>query len=115
VVGRTLSADYVGPITPKTMGGANGFIIFKCTASGFRTVYLVKSKTAFANCVNKVVNWWARKGKSVRKIRIDAGTVENSEEASKQIEEIARRTGGLEFDTVPPGSQEKNPVERDVQ
>jgi hypothetical protein len=98
------------------MGGANGFIIFKCTASGFRTVYLVKSKTAFANCVNKVVNWWARKGRSVRKIRIDAGTVENSEEASKQIEEIARRTGGaLEFDTVPPGSQEKNPVERDIQ
>lgn len=115
VVGRTLSADYVGPITPKTMGGANGFIIFKCTASGFRTLYLVKSKTAFAKCVNKVVNWWARKGKNVRKIRIDAGRVENSEEASRQIEEIARRTGGLEFDTAPPGSQEKNPIERDVQ
>lgn len=115
VVGRTLSADYVGPITPKTMGGANGFIIFKCTASGFRTLYLVKSKTAFAKCVKKVVNWWARKGKNVRKIRIDAGRVENSEEASRQIEEIARRTGGLEFDTAPPGSQEKNPIERDVQ
>jgi len=115
VVGHTLSADYVGPFTPRTLGGANGFIIFKCTACGFRTVYLVKSKTAFVTCIDKVVNWWARKGRRTRKIRVDAGTVENSMEVLEKIGEIGRKTGGLELDPAPAGQQEKNPVERDIQ
>jgi len=115
VVGHTLSADYVGPITPKTLGGANGFIIFKCTACGFRTIYLVKSKTAFVACISKVVNWWTRKGRRTRKIRVDAGTVENSMEVLAQIGDIGMKTGGLELEPAPPGSQEKNPVERDIQ
>lgn len=114
-VGHTLSIDYVGPIYPPTMYGATGFYLFKEMASSHKMIGLVKVKSALNKILKKVIMWWRMKGKTVHKLRVDAGTVENSEEIKETIAELGEEYGGIEIDTTPPGSQEKNPVERDVQ
>jgi hypothetical protein len=114
-VGHTLSIDYVGPIYPPTMYGATGFYIFKDMASSYKTIGLVRAKSALNKILKKIIIWWRMKGKTVHLLRIDAGSVENSQEIKETLAELGESYGGIEVDATPPGSQEKNPLERDIQ
>ena len=114
-VGHTWSVDYVGPISPPTMYGATGFFIFKDMACSYRIAALVKSKTSLDRVLRNVIKTARRYGKSTHVIRVDAGTVENSQQINDTLAELGEYHGGMQLDPAPPGSQEKNPVEREVQ
>ena len=79
-VGTGWSADYQGPYNVPAIGGFNGKITFICLTCGYGVVFLVKSKTEMFACVVKINILCNRYGHQFRFLRVDAGSVENSEE-----------------------------------
>lgn len=80
-VGERLHADMVGPICP-SIGGKLYFCLFKDEYSNFRTIYFIKSKDEFLDCLQKCVSKIkSDTGIEVRKLFSDHATELTSNKA----------------------------------
>lgn len=110
IPGRVLSVDVQGPFTPATTYGCKWTFVFVCVATGFLQVFLAKNKRQLLACTEEAIGYLHRFGHVTRKVRCDAGKVEDS----RAFKDLA---GRLEFEISPtaPKDQAANPVERYVQ
>jgi len=54
ILGQSISADYIGPITPLAKGGFSGFFLFRELTCGFLYAYLTTTKTNFVIAFTEV-------------------------------------------------------------
>jgi hypothetical protein len=116
VIGSVWSMDYSGPDATKAIGGFTGRFTFLELSVDYGVVFLVKSKMeAFASVVK--INLLCRKyGYQFVKLRVDQGSVENSELFLQQCAAInSVGTRGIEVFPANVEMQNQNPVERGVQ
>ena len=109
-VGNTLSVDYQGPYTPPTMKGCTGYFLFVDMATGKVTAILTRTKKSLVKATEKVRLYYRKHGHINRKLRVDRGKVECSDETAAELAEK-----GITVIPAPADSQEKDPVERTVQ
>jgi len=109
VIGDTIAADYVGKYHPLTVDGASGAFLFMCLATGYVWAFLTRTKGAdeFLKCCEIVRDFLFSYGWAWKKLRVDSGSVENSEAVKSSL---ARH--GCVLDTAPPEEQGMNPLER---
>ena len=110
IPGQSLSVDYKGPINPSAYGGFKGFFIFVCDATSMIKIYLVKLKSEFPSIIRKIHAFYKRYGHQVKHLRFDAGTVENSKEATEVMDELNILPNGILKE-----SQYQNAVEKHIQ
>ena len=108
-VGHTVSIDYK-PATPVGIGGYTGFYLFCCCLTGFLHGFLVKTKTGLAPLIEQVKLFYALHGHTMRVLRFDAGSVENSARV-----DTALQLWGITPEPTLPEQQYADPVERQMQ
>jgi hypothetical protein len=110
--GQMISIDYVGPITPVSIRGFNGYFIFKCLRSGYINIYLttLKSSEFLQAAIKEEVQFYNLHGFIVEVFRFDSGSVELAAPTSELLKKLDIRP-----DPAAVGSQFQNPVEREVQ
>jgi len=93
VMGSHLSCDW-DPVAEKSsrfnvpaIGGFIGYFLFVCEATAFYIAYLSKSQTEFLWHLDETVLFFKRYGYTVRQIRFDSGSTENS---TKVIEYLSK-------------------------
>ena len=89
-VGDTISWDVCGKYTPPTIHGAVFMFVFVCCSTGFFRKFLTKNKSADTaeRCLREVVQFFKHHGHSVRRIRFDRGSVENSTQIYSVLNEL---------------------------
>ena len=112
VVGNVLSLDYVGKINPPAYNGINGFYLFSDLATGYLHAVLVRTKTALKNAVNDVVSFYKRYQHTVRCLRFDSDSLQLSDDFTLWLDNY---NPPILYEASCPGSQNQNPVERQVQ
>jgi hypothetical protein len=106
-----VSVDGLGPYQPLAVGGYGRMILAVCTATVFMMGKLVKryDATTLKEFVAEILGLAKQHGYRVRRLRYDAGRVENSGEMATFMAEH-----GIVGTSATPEHQEQNPVERSV-
>jgi hypothetical protein len=82
-IGFLVSVDFV-PVSPPSLAGHVGFFLFRERLVGYMVVILTKSKAVFLPAVLRVMAFYAQYGHTMRQLRVDAGTVERSNQRSQR-------------------------------
>ena len=111
-VGHTISWDVCGKISPATINNAVYMFVFVCCATGFFKKFLTRNKTAETaeKCLREVVSFFRRYGHTVRRLKFDRGSVENS----AHIDDVMAE---LKIEALPAAveTQRMNTIERHYQ
>ena len=105
--------DRLGPVTPVAMGGFTYLYLFVDLASDFWISILAKppaNGAQFLAAIQKVRLYFLKYGHVIKKLRFDAGVIENSALVIDHLSSISIQT-----DSAAPGAQYQNPVERHMQ
>ena len=110
--GQVISIDYQGKISPVSVRGFTGWFIFKDICTGYRHGIMTKDKSAktFIEALSHVIDFYNRHGHRVDKLRMDAGSTENSAAVTEFCNEH-----NIELDPAAVDEEQQNPVEREVQ
>ena len=110
--GQVISIDYQGKISPVSVRGFTGWFIFKDIRTGCRHGIMTKDKSAatFIEALSHVIDFYNRHGHRVDKLRMDAGSTENSAAVFEFCNEH-----NIELDPAAVDEEQQNPVEREVQ
>ena len=89
-VADTISWDVCGKYNPPTIQGAAFMFVFVCCSTGFFRKFLTKNKTADTaeRCLREVVLFFKLNGHTVRRIKFDRGSVENSSQIYAVLDEL---------------------------
>ena len=112
-VGDELSVDRLGPILPVAIGKFTYVYLFVDLASDFWISILAKppaNAAQFLAAFQQVRLYFKRYGHVVKKLRFDAGVIENSAIVHDFLSSIS-----VQFDSAAPEAQYQNPVERHLQ
>ena len=113
IIGQCWSVDYSGTYATLAIGGYNGFFTFVELSCGYGIPFLVKSKMELESCTRKVYTFCRRYGHYMEKLRVDAGTVEQSEQFRMFCDTISDLgLKGIEILPAVANMLNQNPVER---
>ena len=111
-VGDTISWDVSGKYSPATVTGAEFMFLFVCCATGYFIKFLTRNKSGNTaeRCLREVITFFARHGHTVRRLKFDRGSVENSAQIDAVMAKHHIESLPAAFDT-----QRMNTIERYVQ
>lgn len=114
--GNTWSSDYQGPYSVEAVGGFTGMLTFVCLSTGYGVVFLVRTKKEHFTYVQKIDSLCNRWGHKFEVLRVDASSIEGSEEFLEQCSRIhGLGNQGIQIRPSNVAMQQQNPVERHVQ
>ena len=117
LTGHSWSVDYKGPYAQHAIGGYTGALVFVELSCGYMILFLVRHKSELMDCICRVAKHCTRFGHTMRALRTDMGTVENSERVYDECMLVNKEIGDLGVSLLPANveMQQQNPVERHIQ
>jgi len=87
IVGKQINADVCGPVTERSVGGADYYGCFKDDYSKFHHVFFITTKSEVADCLRKFLKELKTAGHVTKGLLSDGGKEFNCEAVQKVLEE----------------------------